>query len=77
MVARLSTEFINTRPRGGSGAAAACGPIVQAQEKVFCGTTKAEPFLKLEDLRFPVGSVIVLENARAQTAAMRPIPWRR
>jgi hypothetical protein len=58
------TEFINNRPRGGSRAVAHKGPTYA---RVFANE-KAEPFLKLEDLRFPVGSVIVREKLSSANA---------
>lgn len=54
------TEFLNSRPSGGSGSTNfSHNGITYA--RIFANET-AKPYLKLEDLRFPVGSVIVREK---------------
>ena len=61
------TEFLNSRPYGGgsSGGAAHNGTTYA---RIFAND-KAEPFLKSENLRFPVGSVIVREKLSTAHAA--------
>ena len=60
------TEFLNSRPNGGGSNDSSHNGITYA--RIFANDI-AEPYLKLEDLRFPVGSVIVREKLSSANSA--------
>lgn len=63
----FATQFLTTRSGGGRSGSAPHNGTTYA--RIFANDT-AQPYLKLEDLRFPVGSVIIREKLNSSDAAV-------